>query len=60
MLALLAAGLTNAEMADRLGVGMSTVKTHIGALKRKLNAPSRIAIATIAHREGLLELPSTR
>ncbi|MER5727533.1 response regulator transcription factor [Streptomyces sp. NPDC002138] len=53
VLALLAAGLTNTQLAGRLGVGVTTVKTHIGSLKRKLNAPSRVAIAAIAHREGL-------
>ncbi|MGW7101542.1 response regulator [Streptomyces sp. NPDC054838] len=60
VLALLSAGLTNSEMAERLGVGMTTVKTHVGALKRKFNAPSRIAIAAISHQEGLLEHRSAR
>ncbi|MFF4365444.1 response regulator [Streptomyces sp. NPDC001594] len=55
VLALLSAGLTNTEMAEHLGVGMTTVKTHIGSLKRKLGAPSRVALAAIAHREGLME-----
>uniref|UniRef100_A0AAU2JQ08 Response regulator transcription factor n=1 Tax=Streptomyces sp. NBC_00049 TaxID=2903617 RepID=A0AAU2JQ08_9ACTN len=58
VLALLAAGLSNTEMAERLGVGMTTVKTHIGALKKKLGAPSRVALAAVAHREGLLDTAS--
>ncbi|CAM5490233.1 DNA-binding response regulator [Streptomyces xanthochromogenes] len=55
VLALLAEGLTNAQLAERLGVGMATVKTHIGALKKKLDAPSRVALAAVAHRAGLLD-----
>ncbi|MFJ1731182.1 response regulator [Streptomyces sp. NPDC088254] len=60
VLVLLSAGLTNAELAARLGMGMATVKTHVGSLKKKLNAPSRVAIAAVAHREGLLEYPTDR
>ncbi|MFI6049742.1 response regulator [Streptomyces violascens] len=60
VLALLAAGETNAQLADRLGMGMATVKTHIGSLKKKLNAPSRIALAAIAHREGIVGGPARR
>lgn len=58
VLALLAAGLSNAELTEQLGVGMTTVKTHIGSLKKKLSAPNRVALAAIALSEGLLDPPS--
>ncbi|NBM18622.1 response regulator [Streptomyces sp. GC420] len=45
VLALVADGLPNSAIAERLGMGLTTVKTHIGALKRKLNAPNRVALA---------------
>jgi DNA-binding NarL/FixJ family response regulator len=49
VLAALADGLPNAEIAERLGMGLTTVKTHIGSLKRKLDAPNRVALANIVH-----------
>ncbi|MDQ1010652.1 DNA-binding NarL/FixJ family response regulator [Streptomyces sp. V4I23] len=50
VLALIAAGLSNADIAAHLGMGVTTVKTHIGALKRKLSVGSRVALATVVHR----------
>ena len=41
MLALIAAGEANQEIADRLFVSTSTVKTHVNNLYRKLGAHSR-------------------
>jgi LuxR family transcriptional regulator, maltose regulon positive regulatory protein len=41
VLALVAAGASNAEVAGRLFVSKSTVKTHINNLYRKLGARSR-------------------
>lgn len=50
VLTLIAAGLPNADIAACLGMGVTTVKTHIGAMKRKLGADSRVALAAILHR----------
>ncbi|MFK0257569.1 response regulator [Streptomyces sp. NPDC090445] len=60
VLDLVAEGLPNAEIAERLGVGMTTVKTHIGSLKKKLGVRSRVAIAAVAHREGGPDAPPSQ
>ncbi|MFI2366975.1 response regulator [Streptomyces sp. NPDC018833] len=52
VLALIAAGLSNADIAAHLGMGVTTVKTHIGALKRKLAVGSRVALASVVHRSA--------
>jgi LuxR family maltose regulon positive regulatory protein len=41
VLAFIAAGQTNAQIADKLFISMSTVKTHINRLYRKLGVRSR-------------------
>jgi DNA-binding NarL/FixJ family response regulator len=41
VLALLADGLTNAEIADRLVVSVRTVDHHVAAILAKLNVSSR-------------------
>lgn len=50
VLTLIAAGLPNADIAACLGMGVTTVKTHIGAMKRKLGVDSRVALAATVHR----------
>lgn len=50
VLALIAAGLSNTDIAVHLGMGVTTVKTHIGALKRKLAVNSRVGLAAVVHR----------
>jgi len=54
ILELVAEGLTNKEMADRLGVAASTVKDHVEGLMTKLEAPSRAGAVAAAFRLGLL------
>jgi DNA-binding NarL/FixJ family response regulator len=49
VLALVARGQTNAEIATELFVGLSTVKTHVAALMTKLGARNRVEIAMWAH-----------
>ncbi|MEU4820040.1 response regulator [Micromonospora aurantiaca (nom. illeg.)] len=39
-----ARGRTNSEIGDELSISLSTVKTHIAALMRKLNARNRVEI----------------
>jgi DNA-binding CsgD family transcriptional regulator len=48
VLALVAAGLTNAEIAHRLGVSRHTVVTQIASASAKLGATSRAQAASLA------------
>jgi DNA-binding NarL/FixJ family response regulator len=50
VLDLVGEGLSNAEIADRLHIGVTTVKTHITALMTKTNSPNRVRLALLAHR----------
>ena len=49
VLALVARGRTNAEIAAELFIGLSTVKTHVAALLTKLDARNRVEIAMWAY-----------
>jgi NarL family two-component system response regulator LiaR len=53
VLELMVEGLTNTEIADRLVVSLSTVKTHVSSIIAKLGASTRTEAATIAVREHL-------
>ena len=54
VLALLAAGRSNAEIADELFISGKTVSVHLSNIKGKLGAPNRVAMATIGLRMGLV------
>jgi DNA-binding NarL/FixJ family response regulator len=49
VLALVARGRTNAEIATELFVALSTVKTHVASLMTKLGARNRVEIAMWAY-----------
>jgi DNA-binding NarL/FixJ family response regulator len=49
-LALLSKGLTNREIADELVTGVKTVGIHVSHILRKLDVPTRVEAAAIAHR----------
>jgi DNA-binding NarL/FixJ family response regulator len=53
VLALVAEGLTNAEIAKRLFVSEHTAHRHVANILRKLAVPSRTAAASLAGRHGL-------
>jgi len=58
ILALIADGLSNPEIAERLVISVATVKTHINNLYGKLGARSRTDAIARARRQGLgLGLP---
>jgi DNA-binding NarL/FixJ family response regulator len=52
VLASVAQGWTNHEIADGLHISISTVKTHLANLMRKLNARNRVEIAMWAYETG--------
>jgi len=54
VLRLIADGVGNAEIADRLGMGLGTVKGHIRDILEKLSAADRTQAAVNALRRGLL------
>jgi DNA-binding CsgD family transcriptional regulator len=54
VLALLADGLTNAQLADRLFLSEKTVDHHVSSVLRKLGEPNRAAAAAMARRRGLV------
>lgn len=45
-------GLSNPQLAARLGIGESTVKTHVSAVLSKLGVSTRLQAAKIAYRAG--------
>lgn len=55
VLAEIGAGATNAEVAARLFIAETTVKTHVKNLLHKLGARDRVALVLIAQRAGIAE-----
>ena len=54
VLRLIAAGKSNAEIAETLVIGESTVKTHIGNILRKLHLDDRTQAAVYAWQQGIV------
>jgi DNA-binding NarL/FixJ family response regulator len=57
VLRLVAAGLSNGEIADRLHISPATAKTHVAHLLTKLDARDRVQLVIIAYQGGLVALP---
>jgi DNA-binding NarL/FixJ family response regulator len=53
VLALVARGLTNAEIAGELFISTKTASVHVSNILRKLGLKSRIQAAAVAQRRGL-------
>ena len=58
ILGLLARGLTNAAIAERLVVSVHTVRNHVSNLSAKLGAHSKLEALAIAMREDLIPPPA--
>ncbi|MFE3251957.1 response regulator transcription factor [Streptomyces sp. NPDC059209] len=54
VLRLMATGLTNAEIAGRLGVGPATVKSHVAAVLAKTGARDRTQAVIAAYESGFI------
>jgi len=53
VLALVATGLSNADIAERMHIGVTTVKTHVASLMQKTGSPTRVHLAVLAVRHDL-------
>jgi DNA-binding NarL/FixJ family response regulator len=54
VLRLLGTGLSNAELADRLFLSPTTVKTHVGRILSKLELRDRVQAVVLAYESGLI------
>jgi DNA-binding CsgD family transcriptional regulator len=58
VLELLAAGRSDGEIADALFISKKTAAVHVGNIKGKLGAASRVEIVTMAMGQGLVSTPA--
>jgi DNA-binding NarL/FixJ family response regulator len=59
VLSLMAAGLPNRRVAERLHVSLNTVRNHVQSILYKLDAHSRLEAVAVGVREGLIARPTS-
>lgn len=60
VLELVAEGLSNQEIGDRLGLAEKTIKHYMTSILGKLRVRSRVEAALVAYREGITPAPAVR
>jgi DNA-binding NarL/FixJ family response regulator len=54
VLKMMAAGLDNYDIAEKLGIGYGTVRSHVRGVLEKLGARSRLQAVALARETGLI------
>ncbi|MEU9187601.1 LuxR C-terminal-related transcriptional regulator [Streptomyces sp. NPDC048484] len=54
IMTLVATGLSNAEIGERLGLALGTVKVHVSAVLNKLSCRDRVQATILAYESGLI------
>lgn len=57
VIGLVADGMRNQEIAEQLGLSLSTVKCHVNAIMEKLDAQDRTEAVVTALKRGIIHLP---
>ena len=51
----MAQGLSNAELAEALNLGQTTIKSHVARVLTKLDVRDRVQAVVLAYETGLVE-----